>query len=306
MFEVDSLRVDPAYHAALAARGLDRVDRILTYVSGRVAAWSRTTETTHVPGASNRPGFYLKRYHYPTWIKRIRTMLRGTFFGTHRGHAEHRALEAMRAAGISAVRPVAFGARRIGHFVTACFLITEEVPDAANLTTFAETVTAGKQSLTPKARQAMIDTLADQVSHMHGLGFSHGQLFWRNILIRLNPDQTPEFFFLDAAPRRWRQIGSKQPWWQRELSHVAVSALPFTRRSDRLRFLLRYFKAPRLTPELKLATRAIAAGASQWQRHETQRIKMNRLFDEWNRQLSQQEPAPGAVAASPVGPGNLA
>jgi tRNA A-37 threonylcarbamoyl transferase component Bud32 len=305
MFEVDCLRVDPAYRAALAACGLDGVDRILAYVNGRVAAWSRTTDTTLAAGLPNEPGFYIKRYLYPTRIKRIRTMLRGTFLGTHRGQAEYRALENMRAAGISAVRPVAFGARRIAHFVTACFLVTEEVPEASNLTTFAEEVASGRRALSVAARQAMIDTLADQVSHMHGLGFSHGQLFWRNILIRMNPDQTPEFFFLDLAPRRWRRMVSDQPWWQRELSHLAVSALPFTTRSDRLRFLRRYFKAPRLTRELKTQAREVAAGAGHWQRHETQRIKMNRLFDEWNRQLLHEQAAQGAAAAEAVKPGNL-
>lgn len=305
MLEVDVIHIDPAYREALAACGLARVDQVLEQVNGRVAAWSRTTDTTLVARAANQPGFYVKRYLYPTWIKRIRTMLRGTFFGTHRGQAEYRALEAMRAAGISAVRPVAFGARRIGHFVAACFLITEEVPEASNLTTFAEHVVSGRRPLSPKARQAMIHTLADQVSHMHELGFSHGQLFWRNILVRSNPDRTPEFFFLDAAPRRWRKVASSQPWWQRELSHLTVSGLPFTTRSDRLRFLLRYFRVTRLNADLKRQAREIAAGATQWQRHESQRIKMNRLFDKWNDRLMREERLQSSPAVSPAGPGDL-
>jgi hypothetical protein len=299
MLEADWLRIDPAYRDALAASGLDSVDRILRHIDGRISAWSRTTDTLLIAGPPHQPGFYLKRYLYPTWIKRIRTMLRGTFFGTHRGLAEYRALENMRAAGISAVRPVACGARRTAHFVSACFLITEEVPEASNLTTFAEEVSSGKRPLAPKARRAMIETLANQVSHMHGAGFSHGQLFWRNILIRHMPDQSPEFFFLDAAPRRWRQI-SDPPWWQRELAHLAVSALPFTTRCDRLRFLLRYFAAQRLTPEIKLHARQIAAAAGQWQRHEAQRIRMNRRFDEWNRQLLVETPLP--ASGTPRGP----
>jgi hypothetical protein len=189
--------------------------------------------------------------------------------------------------------------------VAACFLITEEVPEASNLTTFAEHVVSGRQPLSPTARQAMIHTLADQVSHMHELGFSHGQLFWRNILVRSNPDRTPEFFFLDAAPRRWRKVASSQPWWQRELSHLTVSGLPFTTRSDRLRFLLRYFRATRLNAELKRQAREIAAGATQWQRHESQRIKMNRLFDKWNERLMREERLQSSPAVSPAGPGDL-
>jgi hypothetical protein len=306
MLESDRLRVDPAYRAVLAACGLDRVEKILACVDGRIAAWSRTTDTTYVPGPPNQPGFYVKRYLYPTWIKRVRTMLRGTFLGTHRGQAEYGTLESMRAAGISAVRPVAFGARRVAHFVAACFLITEEVPEATNLTTFAHQVKCGTRPLSPRARRAMVDGLARQVSHMHELGFSHGQLFWRNILIRVNFDHSPEFFFLDAAPRRWRRVASNQPWWQRELSHLAVSAFPFTTRADRLRFLLRYFNAPRLTSELKAQARQIAAGAAPWQRHEAQRIKMNGLFDEWNRELLLNAAPQPAAAGSAAQAGNMA
>jgi hypothetical protein len=64
----------------------------------------------YVPGTQGTPGFYVKRYFFPTWVKRLRGTLRGTFFGMHRGQAEYRALNAMRAVGVPAVRPVAYGA----------------------------------------------------------------------------------------------------------------------------------------------------------------------------------------------------
>jgi hypothetical protein len=292
----DQIHVDPAYREALRACGLLRVEAILRRVDGRIAAWSRSTDTLHVPGPAGQPGFYLKRYYYPTLRKRLRGTFRGTFFGLHRGQAEYRALQAMRALGISAARPVACGARRVAHFVTACFLITEEVPDARNLTTFARDVVTGRELLPRLQRLRMIDGLARQVAEMHAAGFSHGQLFWRNIVVRHGLAGTPEFFFLDAQPMpAWRRWSPGIAFWQHELAHLTVSALPFTTRAERLRFLLRYFAGERLTLSIKAHARTIAAWSRQWQRHEAQRIKMNDLFEEWNQQL-EREP----FAAAPI------
>lgn len=302
MLRTDQMNIDPAYRAALAACGLARVEDVLARIEGRVAAWSRSTDTLHVPGPDGGPGFYVKRYLYPTWRKRLRTALRGTFIGLPRGQAEYRALKAMAEAGVSAVRPVAYGARRVGHFVCACFLITEEVPGACNLTTFARDVACGRRTISGAQRRLAVWRLADQVAHMHAAGCAHGQLFWRNILIRRAPDGAPEFFFLDPQPRRWHQVGGPG-WWKRELVHLAVSAEPFTTRAERLCFLLRYFRARALTPELKAHARDIAALAGRWRRHEAQRIKMNDLFEAWNRRLVEETRASRASARPAGGAG---
>jgi hypothetical protein len=279
------MHVDPAYREALQACGLDSVQAVLRRLSGRVVAWSRTTDTLHVNGPGRTPGFFVKRYHYTPWRKRVRGFFRGTFFGEHRGRAEFRWLNAMRTLGIPAVRPVAWGERRVAHFVSACFLITEEVPEAVNLTTFAASVADGSRPLRPAQRREMALRLADQLAAMHGAGFAHGQLFWRNILVRLGPDELPEFFFLDAEPPR-RRRGRSGRVWQEELAALAASAQPFTNRSERARFYRRYQGADRLTPALASAAAAVEQAARGHRRHEQQRIKKNGLFESWNRQLA--------------------
>jgi len=285
----EQMRIDPAYRERLRACGLDTVDRVLARVDGRIAAWSRTTDTLFVPGHGGEPGFYVKRHFFPTWRSRLRGMLRGTFFRMHRGQAEYLALRGLLAAGVPTVRPVAYGSRRRLHFVQACFLITEEVPEARNLTTFAQDVAAGRRALAPGARHTLVRALAAELGRMHGCGLSHGNLFWRNVLVRAGPDGQPEFFFLDVKPLElWtRMCGT--PWWVRELAQTLVSALPFTTRTDRLRFYRQYFGGERLTPPRRAYLAAITRCAAQWQRHEERRIRMNRLFDEWNRQLADEE-----------------
>jgi hypothetical protein len=299
MLHTDHIRIDPAYREALRARELDRVDNVLTRTAGRVAAWSRTTDTLQVAGTNGDPGFYVKRYYYTDWSKRLRGAFRGTFFGLHRGRAEFRLLSAMRSLGLPAVRPVAYGSRRIGHFLSACFLITEEVPEARNLTTFARQVTDGSVALSPDRRNLILHRFAQQVAELHIAGFAHGQLFWRNVLLRFGPAGEPDFFFLDVRPRRGgRRLGRPARWWLRELAHLTTSALPFTTRSERMRFLVEYLGARRLSADVKCQIREIDRLASVWRRHEGQRIKMNDLFNEWNRQLE----AAGARQASEIGP----
>lgn len=302
MIWTEHLRTDPAYRPRLAACGLDNVTRILDRVDGRVAAWSRTTDTLFVPGQEDEPGFYIKRHFFPSWNKRLRGTFRGTFFGAHRGEAEYNALQHMRLLGIPAVRPVACGGRRVAHFLSACFLVTEEVPDACNLTSFAQDVRAGRCMLTRAQRTAIIITLAEQLRALHDTGFSHGNLFWRNVLIRFNVAGDPEFFFLDVQTRPlWGRVQVATQRWLRELAQTAVSATPFATRSDHVRFLQRYFAARRLSPERVQELREVDRLAQTWRAHEDRRIHMNRLFEVWNRQLALEGAPPSPAAPAPAG-----
>lgn len=290
MIHTEHMRTDPAYRDRLRACGLDTVEKVLARVEGRITAWSRTTDTLYIPGAEGEPGFYVKRHYFPTWVKRLRGALRGTFFGMHRGQAEYLTLNSMRALGISAVRPVAYGGRRVAHFLCACFLITEEVPDAQNLTSYASAALHGEQRLDFAQRTALIRVLAEQLAAMHAAGCSHGNLFWRNLLVRYAPDGNPEFFFLDAQPlHSWERLSPGASWWLRELAQVAVSAMPFTSRTERLRFIRQYAGVTRSTDELKAELRYIERLASTWRQHEDRRIRMNTLFEKWNRQLTDEE-----------------
>lgn len=298
----DSLRMDPAYAERLAACGLDRVDQVLARTEGRVVAWSRTTDTLFVPGVHGRPGFYLKRYFYPTWKKRLRGFFRGTFLGFNRARAEFRSLKSMAASGVPTVRPVAVGTRRLFRMLTACFLITEEVPGAANLTTFAQEVRERRRMLPPGLRRQCVRSLAAELAAMHAEGVSHGQLFWRNILIRRGVSGNPEYFFLDAQPlSRFERVGHGPTWWIRELAQLTASAVPYLSRTDAVRFMHAYFRVSSLTPLLKQHLREMLRLAQEHDRHERQRIKMDRLFTLWNRQLvierAQIAPRPSEASA---------
>lgn len=283
----DRMWIDPAYRVALAAAGLDSVETALGRTDGEVAAWSRTTDTVRIGGQEGGAvGFYLKRYHYHRLSTRLRSAFRGTLFGPHRAQAEARLLQQLCRIGLPAVRPVAYGCRRRGGLVCASFLITEEVPGARNLTCLARDLQTSRAAISPDQRRAMIVALARQMAHMHERRFAHGQVFWRNLLVRFGPCGDPEFFFLDARPRRGqRRLGGGSRWWLEELAQLDVSARPFTTRSERLNFCRHYFEYRRLTPDMKRRLREVERLAQRWVRHERKRIHMSNLFDDWSRAL---------------------
>jgi hypothetical protein len=294
------MHVDPAYADTLAACGLGSIAAVLERVEGQIVAWSRTTDTLFVPGPGGQPGVYVKRCGYPSLRKRMRGAFRGTLLGKHRGRAEFELLAQMRDLGISAVRPLAYGARRTAGLVSACFLITEEAPGAVNLTTFASDVQAGRVPLSPAQRRRMLSRLAREIARLHETGFAHGQLYWRNILIRVDPNGEPEYFFLDPRPGRGLRVAGRRPtWWIDELAQVSASAEGFTSGSERFNFLQEYLHARRLDLRPRALMRRITLRARRWAAHEAQRLRMSDLFSAWNRRLAQETgAAPPGEAAS--------
>jgi hypothetical protein len=302
MLHTDHIRVDPAYREALRGCGLDSVASILSRVDGRVVAWSRTTDTLYVPNPRGGPGFYVKRYLYPRWSKRVRGAFRGTFFGMHRGQVEFRALNRLRELGIPAVRAVAYGGRRILHFVQACFLITEEAPGTCTLMKFADDVATGQRALDGRRRRAIVRALAAQIAELHATGFSHGNLFWRNVLIRFGPDGSPEFFLVDPQPLlRWRGFPAPERWYRIELAQLAVSAGRFATTAEMVRFARFYYGVRRLTDAIRAELGELERIARTWRTHEARRIRLSRLFDEWNRRLDQESALSGGAAPTAAG-----
>lgn len=88
-------------------------------------------------------------------------------------------------------------------------------------------------------------------------------------------------------------------WWQRELAQLAVSAEQFVTSVERLRFLKLYLGERWPTAAFKASARQIAELAVQWRKHEERRIRMNGLFEAWNRQLEAERQRDGAAESRP-------
>jgi hypothetical protein len=175
----DTLFIEPDDRPRLAAAGLDTVGAALQCIGDQPVAWSRSTDTVRVdlPRSAGGGALFVKRYHHLEWRRRIKAMLRGTFFGRSRAHAEFDALKHLRARGAPMVRPIAFGERRVLHFLRSSFLITQAEPDTVSLTTFAQRHTNGRApALDPKARRRLIECLGRFVGAFHRSGLVHGAI----------------------------------------------------------------------------------------------------------------------------------
>ncbi len=281
MLTRDCFHVDPPFRELLAQARLDSVARVLAAPGDRLAAWSRTSDTVFARLPGSMCSIFIKRYHYPRWPQRLRGMLRGTFFCSSRARNEFRALSLMRTLGIQGVRPIAFGERRVAHFVQSCFLITEAVPNAIPLSTFIKTYShrRGGWRLI-KARRDILTSLARQVRHMHDAGFVHRDLFWRNVLIRLLPDAQFEFYFLDASVgRRIRLPQRRQDSIVRDIAAMGALSPDFCSRADQMRFLLEYLQTDRLTPEDRRWLREVQNHSARLRDGERQRLDRASVFD---------------------------
>ena len=245
MFVSDVMAIDPPFRERLVSAGLDTVPRVLAAVGDHLAAWSRTSDAIRVDLPGGAGAVFVKRYHYPRWKHRWRSALRGSFLGLSRARAEYRNLARMRQAGIHAVRPVAWGERRVLHFVRSCFLITEGVPDAVSLSGFVKDF-ARREFQRPRAcvRHDLIRQLAYEIRRMHDAGFVHQDLFWRNVLVRRLADDRFEFYFLDTSVgQRVRLKWLRRDKVVRDLAALSVLAPDFCTRADQLRFMRTYLDA---------------------------------------------------------------
>lgn len=281
MMTRDFMFADPPFRGLLSDVKLDSVEAVLRCRGDHLAAWSRTSDTIRYAIKEADTTVFIKRYHYPRWRQRFRGMLRGTFLKPSRARSEFRALAAMRRLGINAVRPIAFGERRVLHFVRSCFLITESVPDAMSLVAFIQAF--GERSASPHARRARIEiltSLARQVRHMHEMGFVHRDLFWRNVLIRPIPSDRFEFYFLDASVgKRIRIAHRRQDSIVHDIAALGVLAPDFCSKSDQLRFLLEYLDTKSLGPEDRNWLRRVQTRSSSFRDSELLRLERGSVFD---------------------------
>lgn len=293
----ECIQIDPAYADALRRARLDTVARVMATAGDRLAAWSRTTDTVYCRPSSLPIGVYLKRYYYPRWGNRVRGMFRGTFLRSSRARNEYRTLSLMRELGIQGVRPIAYGERRVGHFLKDCFLMTEAVPDALSLATLIQTVGGRcRTQLAIRARREILTSLAVQVRHMHSAGFVHRDLFWRNVLIRLLPGDRFEFYFLDASVgKRIRMAHWRQDSIVRDIAAMGVLAPDFCTRSDQLRFLQVYLDKERLDAEDRRWLRAVQRQSAHYRSAEVLRLARGSVFDPLPWARGQAAPSGGAT-----------
>ncbi len=228
------------------------MDDVLAWSTGGVAAVSDTSDVVEVPVDSALDGptsVFVKRYLYNRFSQRIKQSFRGTLFGKSRARREFEFLTEMRRRQVPTVRPIAFG-DSYGHaFLRASFLITEGNKGLQSLDMFALNALR-REPLKRSQRKALTKGLAATIREMHDAGVYHGGLFWRNILVGIQPDGEYRFVLLDPDTHgRLHASPVPESGVVADLSDVVASATALGRRAGLVAFLTAYFQVSRLTAE---------------------------------------------------------
>ncbi len=175
---------------------------------------------------------------------------RGTFLGRSKVRQEFENLVRLRGWGLDAPAPVAYGEDRRGRWLVRSFLITESVVEPVPLDVFIRDYLPSLPTAeNRRARRELVQRLADYTRRLHRHRFVHHDYFWRNII--LTGRGLNHFFLIDA-----HRGGVWKPWAEqasraKDLATLDAPAPHFFRRTERLRFFLRYVGHSAMTSDDK-------------------------------------------------------
>ena len=274
--------IDPAWAALFDRHGVGNLSSLLNWEEGVLVERANGSEVWRVSitdSAGIEQALYLKNYFIRTSKKFRSEFFRGAFFGRSKVRREFGNLERLRDFEIGVTTPVAFGEERSLGRLTRCFLMTEEVPESWDLDeALMKVLPEMPARLAKSTRQSLIPRLAEIARKMHWNGFVHRGFFFRNILVSGNSFNR---VFVFDAPR-----GRKWPGWllgrkpEKDLATIDSAATAFFRRTERLRFYLKYHKIERLTPEHKLTIARVLKRADPLRARQLRRLELKYLRQE--------------------------
>ncbi|MGD0650426.1 MAG: lipopolysaccharide kinase InaA family protein [Verrucomicrobiia bacterium] len=244
--------IAPDWQELLHRHGLDSMDTLYALHEGTVLKAGKATELCRVEfnDAGVARTLYIKKYWYPTSRLRWSGFYRGTFLGISKVRREFENLARLRQWGLDAPAAVAYGEERRERWLHRSFLISEGVPEPLSLDLFIrDYLPSSADNERRRLRREIIERLADYTRRMHEHQFVHHDCFWRNIL--LSGGALTHFFLIDSHKgrcwKRWMETRSRA----KDLATLDAPAPRFFRRTERLRFFLRYRGHARLTNEDK-------------------------------------------------------
>lgn len=238
------------------ARGLTSYERLVNCEDADLVHRTGTTCTRRLAtGPAGRPTqYYLKVYCYGPGMRR----------GAWR--RDKATIEAAnyeylrRTVGVDVPGVVCHGSRRrFGRLVDA-LLVTRAVDEAIPMGQFfLENCSADRSSRTMRLRGRLLERSADLVSRMHSRGFFHIDLQWRNLLVAPRGAEDVRLYVIDSPRGGVRRTGLMRHHGRlRDLSSLWKEGASRLRRSEQLRWFLRYMGSHRLGVEHRDMIRVLA------------------------------------------------
>ncbi len=237
------ISIEEPFQPVLRGLGLDSFDAAIGHFTRQAALCGEvfvTRATLQHGGGALDVFFKLYRHPRPSWRFCWRASKARREFENYRVLARLGAPVAARVA-------VAEKRDALGRLCGA-WIITVAVPQAQTLVEFAG------QPSNSAHRQALLYEVAGIARALHVARFQHHDFVWRNILVS-SAGPTPRIFLIDCPRGGIRRWGWKRAQL-RDLASLDKSAARFCRRTERLRFLLKYLGKDRLDDEARALSRA--------------------------------------------------
>jgi tRNA A-37 threonylcarbamoyl transferase component Bud32 len=226
------IEAEQPYDAMLRALGLDHPDGWKSFAAGQLVNSSSRGFVRKFTWPADGNVYFFKLYRPGRTSKRIKSA-----FKRNPARREAANLEWLRERGFPAVKPVAWGCRRITAFVDGCFLVTRGEPGFESLSS----------AIAAAPARVWVAPLGRLVRRLHEAGFFARDLYLRNILVRrsdaLEPQQVPPAILLLDLPNGHR-LRPGEPGRRAaavyDLATLDREAAGHLSRTDRLRFLRAY------------------------------------------------------------------
>ena len=268
--------IEPAWADLLKSVHMDSIPGVVTSPLGEIISQDRKMEKNdvkrlEVEWSGRKYVFYVKRYYNYLFEKIWKRAFRGSWWPPSMVKSEFVNLKRLEKWGINIPEPVAYGEHRFGGGLINAFIISLEIPQAMGLDYLVNNWLPDQPPHTQKSvRAELIDSLAEVTRRMHDHGFEHHDYFLRNIMV--SDFDFSKLFILDAPRgRAWpRWLGRLRA--PHDLATLDAAAPKIFRRTERLRFFLKYRGHHRLTSSDKAMIRRIMKLALPWRDRQIRRL----------------------------------
>ncbi|WP_300454420.1 lipopolysaccharide kinase InaA family protein [Accumulibacter sp.] len=264
----------PGWEARLGACRLDTFDAAFGCAQGTVVRRSGSSEVrrveVEVEGAPRV--LFLKKSWVTRWAELRSRVFRGRLFGASPVRREFANLAWLHEWRLSEAAPVAFGEERRAGWLWRSFLMSTGVAEPMPVDAFIRDVLPRLGEAERQVRRGeLLRQVARLVHAMHARRFTHGDLYWRNLVIAQQNLARISLIDVPRGRRHRREPGVRAR--AQDLAALDAPAPWFFRRTERLRFLLDYRQTRRLDAGGKALIRQVLELAAPMRRKQLAHVR---------------------------------
>ena len=192
--------------------------------------------------------YYVKKFHQQSGLR--------SWLGRSRSEAEVKNMLFFSKLGLPTVPLIAWGLEKHWGKANRAFVLTGHVENTLDMRSTVEQNPEFLHNSVWRAR--LFQLCADQLRTLHEQRFCHGDIHWRNILVGQDPNK-PELYLIDCPLGKTFSLPELPYRRIKDLGCLDEYARMYLRKTERLRFYLRYRNIDRLDKRGKRDIRTMLA-----------------------------------------------